>query len=268
MSRYGFRTKNFLSSNQFLIDFFSFILNLAELTSNSFISLQQDNLLVQLASNSNPNSNTTSSNNTTTNTNTTVSTNTTIITNSTTNSTNPLNSQSSNLGIGNYNCQSDLSIQTMHFIYLSTNPYCQGLNCISGQAIIDATIVGGGRFRNLQSNPGVTYQLTYNVNPKQIQQTICVSYDSNGLMTINPTNINTSTNQITCTFTNNSSLYYDFTCQYVSSSLCSSSSSPNPPSPSGDSSNSTSGFQATIYKTSLKVLRFSLILAFIICLMI
>ncbi|KAL4476478.1 hypothetical protein ABPG74_010211 [Tetrahymena malaccensis] len=223
---------------------FSFKLsfNLTDLISNSFTSLQQDNSQVQLSSNT--------------------STNTSVSSTSNQNSTNLINSSSNSLDIGNANGQTDFSIQNMHFIYISTNPYCSGSNCVSGQAIID-TSGGSGRLRNLQSSSATTYQLTYNVNPSQIQQTICVSYDSNGLMTLNPTSINMSTNQITCTFSSNSSLYYDSTCQYVSSSLCSASSSS-----SSGSNNSTSTFTAATTVTQSLILITKLIFSLVVCLFI
>ncbi|EAR88196.3 zinc finger, LSD1 subclass family protein, putative (macronuclear) [Tetrahymena thermophila SB210] len=119
-----------------------------------------------------------------------------------------------------YKCESGQLLQENGVcIDPTVNPYC--LSCPTGLTTVDAK-TSGGRFRNLQSQSGQTYQLTYNVNPSQITKTICVSYDSNNVMTVNPTSINIAQNQITCTFTNNSSLYYDSNCQYISKKLCSS----------------------------------------------
>ncbi|EAR88198.1 transmembrane protein, putative (macronuclear) [Tetrahymena thermophila SB210] len=146
-------------------------------------------------------------------------------------------SSSSSLGIGNAKGQTDSTISAMQVAHLANHPYCS--NCPTGLTTIDAKT--SLRFRNLQSSSGSTFQMTYDVDPSQIQKTICVSYDSNQIMTVNPTSLDTTNNQITCTFTTNSSLYYDSTCEYVSKSLCSSSNSNN---------NSSSGFDASIVSSS------------------
>ncbi|KAL4476476.1 hypothetical protein ABPG74_010209 [Tetrahymena malaccensis] len=157
--------------------------NLQDLISNSVVSLQQDDSVVPKISNNSDISNTIGA------------------------------------GVGDAAGQTNSKITAMQVTYLAVNPNC--LNCPTGLTTID-TKTSGGRFRNLQSQSGQTYQLTYNVNPSQITKTICVSYNSNNVMTVNPTSINSAKNQITCTFTSNSSLFYDSNCQYVSKNLCAS----------------------------------------------
>ncbi|KAL4476479.1 hypothetical protein ABPG74_010212 [Tetrahymena malaccensis] len=154
---------------------------------------------------------------------------------------------SSNLGIGDATGQTDSNISAMQITYLASNPNCPG--CSTGLTTIDIEL--SGKLRNLQSSSDQTFQLTYNVDPSQIQKTICVSYDSNNSMTINPTSIDTANNQITCTFTGNSSLYYDSTCEYVSKTLCNSS-NPN---------NSSQSFDASTTVISSKLLSLSAALA-------
>ncbi|KAL4476477.1 hypothetical protein ABPG74_010210 [Tetrahymena malaccensis] len=164
-------------------------------------------------------------------------------------STNSVNSSSSGIGIGDATGQTDSTITAMQVTYLATNPNCS--SCPTGLTSFDTQT--SGRLRNLQSSSGQTFQLTYNVDPSQIQKTICVSYDSNNTMTVNPTSIDTVNNQITCTFSSNSSLYYDSTCQYVSQSLCSTS----------NSNNSSKGFDVSVSPSSGILLKISAALVII-----
>ncbi|KAL4476474.1 hypothetical protein ABPG74_010207 [Tetrahymena malaccensis] len=186
--------------------------NLQELTSNSVISLQQDDSVVPQLSNNNSNT-----------------------------------SNIIGTGIGDATGQTNSQITAMQVTNLAVNPYC--LSCPTGLTTID-TNTSTGRFRNLQSQSGQQYQLTYNVNPSQITKTICVSYDSNNAMIVNPTNINSAKNQITCTFTKNSSLYYDSNCQYISKNLC-------------PSQKSQTDFNDKVSPSSSKLLNISLVFAFI-----
>ncbi|KAL4464180.1 hypothetical protein ABPG72_008582 [Tetrahymena utriculariae] len=193
--------------------------NLKDLIAGSSTSLQQDNTQAPTFSSTSSNSS----------------------------STNSVNSSSSGIGIGDATGQTDSTITAMQVTYLATNPNCS--SCPNGLTSID-TQTSGGRLRNLQSISGQTFQLTYSVDPSQIQKTICVSYDASNNMTVNPTSIDTVNNQITCTFTSNTSLYYDSTCQYVSQSLCSSSNSNN-------NNNSSQGFNSSTYPSQAKMLSIS-----------
>ncbi|KAL4509228.1 hypothetical protein ABPG72_018159 [Tetrahymena utriculariae] len=167
---------------------------------------------------------------------------------------------STQLDLTKQGSQVDGSIASMSVTNQASNPYCtDSSSCLAGLFSVSATKASSGKRRFLvgTTTSSSTFTLVYNVPASQIQKTVCVAYDpvTNAMSPSLSTKIDTTNNQITCTFTQNNSLFYDNNCTIVSSSLCSQGSSGS----TGGGSNSTPQ-QPTIMSTSSSKIIFSFIL--------
>ncbi|EAR92089.1 hypothetical protein TTHERM_00106900 (macronuclear) [Tetrahymena thermophila SB210] len=169
---------------------------------------------------------------------------------------------SSQLDLTKQGSQIDGSIASMSVTNQASNPYCSDSStCLAGLFSVSATKTSSSkRFLDSTSTSSSKFTLVYNVPASQIQKTVCVTYDTttNAMSPSLSTVIDTTNNQITCTFTQNNSLFYDNNCSIVSASLCSSGTSSNTGGNNNNNNNGTT--QQTVSPSQSNKIIFSFIL--------